>query len=154
MIEDGVTPNQLSKDHFEIPLYKGDKTYVVSKYAHKWQCTCIDYQFRHVRCKHIHAVTLGQRLSKKIEDDHTEKSVFAVTLNSGIVCKFCNSTEIIKYGKANNKQVYKCKSCARKFVPNEGFEGMKYDPRVVTTTTLDLYFIDVSLRKITDHLGA
>jgi len=36
-------------------------------------------------------------------------------------------------------------------VPNEGFEGMKYDPRVVTTT-LDLYFKGVSLRKIADHL--
>ena len=28
---------------------------------------------------------------------------------------------------------------------------MKYDPRIVTTT-LDLYFKDVSLRKIADHL--
>ena len=90
-------------------------------------------------------------LSKKIEEYHKEKSVFAVTLNNGIACKFCNSTEIIKYGKANSKQVYKCKSCARKFVPNEGFEGIKYDPRVVTTT-LDLYFKGVSLRKIADHL--
>lgn len=42
-----------------------------------------------------------------------------------------------------------CKSCARKFVPNEEFEGIKYDPCVVTTT-LDLYFKDVSLRKIAD----
>jgi hypothetical protein len=40
MIEDGVTPKPLSKDHFEIPSSKGDKIYIVSKYANKWQCTC------------------------------------------------------------------------------------------------------------------
>ena len=45
-----------------------------------------------------------------------------------------------------------CKSCARKFVLNQGFEGMCYDPRIVATT-LDLYFKGVSLRKISDHLG-
>jgi transposase-like protein len=94
---------------------------------------------------------LWQKLSKKLEEDHKEKSIFIASLNEGIACKFCGSSKIIKYGKANNKQVYFCKSCARKFVPNQGFEGIKYDPRVVTTT-LDLYFKDVSLRKIADHL--
>ncbi|MCX6676846.1 MAG: IS6 family transposase [Methanothrix sp.] len=151
MIENGFEPKQLSQNRFEIPSQSKDLNYIVTSYANSWSCTCPDYEFRHVTCKHIHAVTLWQRLSKKIEEDHKEKSVFAVTLNSGIACKFCNSTEIIKYGKANDKQVYFCKSCARKFVPNEGFEGMKYDPRIVTTT-LDLYFKDVSLRKIADHL--
>jgi transposase-like protein len=151
MIENGIEPKQLSQNKFEIPSQSKDLNYIVTSYANSWICTCPDYEFRHVTCKHIHAVILWQRLFKKIEEDHKEKSVFAVTLNNGIACKFCNSTEIIKYGKANNKQVYKCKSCARKFVPNEGFEGMKYDPRIVTTT-LDLYFKDVSLRKIADHL--
>jgi transposase-like protein len=151
MIEHGIEPKQLSQNRFEIPSQSKDLNYIVTSYANSWSCTCPDFEFRHVTCKHIHAVTLWQRLSKKIEEDHKEKSVFAVTLNGGIACKFCNSTEIIKYGKANNKQVYKCKLCARKFVPNEGFEGMKYDPRIVTTT-LDLYFKDVSLRKIADHL--
>ena len=127
------------------------KIYIVTSYANSWNCTCPDYQYRHVTCKHIHAVVLWQKLSKKLEEDHKEKSVFATSLKPGIACKFCGSSKIIKYGKANNKQVYFCKSCARKFVPNEGFEGMKYDPRIVTTT-LDLYFKDVSLRKIADHL--
>ncbi|MFZ2471461.1 MAG: hypothetical protein WAW52_05900 [Methanothrix sp.] len=36
-------------------------------------------------------------------------------------------------------------------MPNEGFEGMKYDPRIVTTN-LDLYFKNISLRKIADNL--
>jgi transposase-like protein len=151
MIEKGIEPKQVSQNKFEIPSQSKDLNYIVSSYANSWSCTCPDYEFRHVTCKHIHAVTLWQRLSKKIEEDHKEKSVFAVTLKGDIACKFCNSNQIIKYGKANNKQVYFCKSCARKFVPNEGFEGMKYDPRIVATT-LDLYFKGVSLRKIADHL--
>ena len=151
IIEKGVEPKQLTHNSFEIPSQSKDLNYIVTCYANSWRCTCPDYQFRHVTCKHIHAVTLWQKLSKKLEEDHKEKSVFATALNNGIACKFCNSTQIIKYGKANNKQVYLCKSCARKFVPNEGFEGMKFDPRIVTTT-LDLYFKGVSLRKIADHL--
>lgn len=44
-----------------------------------------------------------------------------------------------------------CKTCHRKFVLNEGFEGMKYNPKIITLT-LDLYFKGVSSRKICDHL--
>jgi transposase-like protein len=88
---------------------------------------------------------LWQKLSKKLEEDHKKEFVSRSYISEGISCKFCGSSKIIKYGKANNKQVYFCKSCARKFVPNGGFEGMKYDPRIVTTTR-DLYFKDVSLR--------
>jgi transposase-like protein len=56
-----------------------------------------------------------------------------------LACKFCGSTDIIKYGKDNNKQNYMCKVCARKFVLNQGFEGMWYKPEIIATT-LDLYF--------------
>jgi len=31
-------------------------------------------------------------------------------------CTHCGSENYIKYGKENNKQMYKCKSCDRKFV--------------------------------------
>jgi transposase-like protein len=152
MIEDGLTPKQLSKDHFEIPSSKGDTTYTVFKYAHKWQCTCPDHQFRHVSCKHIHAVTLWQRLTDKIQEEQEKKIVAQSGLANEITtCKFCGSADIIRYGKANDKQVYKCKVCARKFVPNQGFEKMWFDPKIITTT-LDLYFKCVSLRKISDHL--
>ena len=75
MIEDGLTPKQLSNDHFEIPSSKGDTTYTVSKYAHKWQCTCPDHQFRHVSCKHIHAVNLWQRLTDKLQEGQEKKIV-------------------------------------------------------------------------------
>ena len=152
MIEKGVEPKQLSQNRFEIPSQSKDLNYIVTCYANSWSCTCPDYQFRHGTCKHIHAVLLWQKLSKKLEEDHKEKSLFPTTFYNGIGCKFCDSSDVIKYGKKHGRQNFKCKSCARKFVLNRGFEGMCYDSRIVATT-LDLYFKGVSLRKIEDHLS-
>ena len=151
MIEEGKTPKQIAEDRFEVPSQTNGNTYIVSRYANKWTCTCPDFAFRHVTCKHIHAVTLWQRLSEKLSKEQAKARGPQEQAGDGVLCKFCRSIQIIKYGKANNKQVYFCKSCARKFVPNQGFEGMWYDPCIVATT-LDLYFKGVSLRKIADHL--
>jgi len=62
-----------------------------------------------------------------LEKCHRDKSALAAVFYDDIASKFCGSFKIIKYGKTNNKQVCFSKSCARKFVPNEGLEGMKYD---------------------------
>lgn len=151
MIEKGVEPKQVAFNQYLVPSQSKDLNYIVTLYSGTWSCSCPDNQYRHVTCKHIHAVVIWQKLSRKIEEDHGKEIIHGATLNTDITCKFCGSSQYIKYGKANNKQVYKCKSCARKFVPNEGFQHMWYDPRVVATT-LDLYFKGVSLRKIADHL--
>jgi len=151
MIENGVTPVQLSKDRFEIPSQSSDKTYIVSNYANKWQCTCPDHEFRHMACKHIHAVALWQKLASKLEEDHKKESVFRAAQSNDLGCKFCGSLDITKYGKRKGRQYYWCKTCARKFTLNQGFEGLCYDSRIVAAT-LDLYFKGVSLRKIADHL--
>lgn len=151
MIENGIEPRQLSQNQFEIASQSKDLNYIVTCYANSWSCTCPDYQFRHVICKHIHAVILWQKLSKKLEEDNRKEFTSSQSLASGISCKFCGSSNIIKYGKKNGRQNFMCKSCARKFVLNIGFENMCYDSRIVATT-LDLYFKGVSLRKISDHL--
>jgi len=151
MIERGIEPKQLTHNSFKISSQSKDLNYIVACYANSWRCTCPDYQFRHVTCKHIHAITLRQKFSKKLEEDHKERLVYSHLRDDHVACKFCGSSDIIKYGKKNNKQNYKCKSCSRRFVLNRGFEGMCYDSRIVATT-LDLYFKGVSLRKISDHL--
>jgi len=66
-------------------------------------------------------------------------------------CTHCGSENYTKYGKENNKQMYKCKDCNRKFVDNLYFEKLKADPNTICLV-LDLYFKGVSLRKIADHL--
>ena len=67
IIEKGIEPKQLTHNSFEIPSQSKDLNYIVTCYANSWRCTCPDYQFRHVTCKHIHAVTLWQKLSKKLK---------------------------------------------------------------------------------------
>lgn len=37
----------------------------------------------------------------------------------GLECAHCGSTNYVKYGKRNRKQLYKCKDCERKFVDNK-----------------------------------
>ena len=66
-------------------------------------------------------------------------------------CKYCGSENYIRYGTENNKQMYKCKKCGRKFVDNLYFENLKVNPKIICVT-LDLYFKGISLRKISDHL--
>ena len=105
MIENGIEPKQLSQNRFEIPSQSKDLKYIVTSYTNFWSCTCPNYEFRHETCKHIHAIT-GQELTKKIQEDQKKESIFNPRLENRIACKFCGSSHILKYDKANNKQVY------------------------------------------------
>lgn len=84
MIERGVEPNQVAFNQFLVPSQSKDLNYIVTLYAGTWGCSCPDNQYRHVTCKHIHAVALWQRLSSKLEEHHKETSVFATPLNNEI----------------------------------------------------------------------
>jgi len=75
----------------------------------------------------------------------------SVEVDKPFCCTHCGSENYIKYGKKNNKQVYKCKDCNRKFVDNLYFERLKVDPKIICVT-LDLYFRGISLRGISEHL--
>lgn len=73
-----------------------------------------------------------------------------------IVCRFCNSEDVLKQGLRRNKhgivQRFKCKDCGRKFTLCEnGFRKMEYKPEIVTLAP-DLYFKGLSYRDIVDHL--
>ena len=137
MIEDGIKPEKIAVNQYLVPSQTSDAVYVVSMHYDKWGCTCPDFTYRRLSCKHIYAVSLWIRLSKKLEEEPNTEPM--AVPDDKLVCKFCGSDQFIRYGRAHDKQVYKCKSCARKFVANGGFEGMWYDARIVATT-LDLYF--------------
>ena len=144
IIAKGDEPKQIKENVFKVPSQNSEKYYYVTNKNSEWHCTCPDHKYRKVICKHIYAVKFWLALKQKLEKQEIEES-------EPIVCKFCGSPNIIKYGKNGKKQVYKCKNCNRKFVNNGDFLKLKYDPRIITLT-LDLYFKGVSLRKISDHL--
>lgn len=155
LLEEGFEPKELNPHTWVVPSQSGCGTYTVKRLleSRHWRCTCPDYEHRGVECKHICAVKIWKNLRDKFEQVnlHIKQNIKVNEKIPVVSCKFCNSLEIIKYGQKSNKQVYKCKSCNRKFVDNIDFENMKYNPKIIALT-LDLYFRGLSLRKISSHL--
>lgn len=102
-----------------------------------WVCQCPDHKFRHVCCKHIHAVEISLKLRENVKDDIV---ISEVVIDS---CKKCQSTNIKKAGlrrnKSGNIQLFKCKDCNSKFSINLGFERMRATPEQITMA-MNLYF--------------
>lgn len=53
-----------------------------------------------------------------------------------VQCIFCKTSEKIvragfRYNKCGKKQRYWCKKCNNRFVPNDGFWKMKYNPKII-----------------------
>jgi transposase-like protein len=153
ILEQGIEPTEVNPHTWIIPSQSGCGTYTVSVFRRHWKCTCPDYLKRGVDCKHICAVKIWSRLSSKFEqlNLNVKQNIKIKDKTPVASCKFCHSLEIIKYGLKKDKQVYKCKSCGRKFVDNIDFENMKYNSKIIALT-LDLYFRGLSLRKVSSHL--
>jgi len=62
-------------------------------------------------------------------------------------CKYCQSTQIVKHGKANGKQRYLCKDCGHKFFEGSTFPRMRTESRIISSS-IDMYFEGLSVRKI------
>jgi transposase-like protein len=114
-----------------------------------WLCTCPDFTYREVKCKHIWAVDFSLKLRDKVQQNVV---IQPITIN---VCLYCKSSEIFKDGLRHNKsgdiQVFNCKACGRYFTINLGFERMKHNPQGITTA-MQLYFSGESLRNVARSL--
>jgi putative transposase len=137
---------------------------VINTYDDGWICECLDFQARHLACKHIHAVQFSKLLRKKIYQDTIlqplqelqKQEVVPTSIESGqIVCPKCYSPTYQKFGIRHNKygdmQRYVCKACNHRFVVNPAFENAKTSSKIITVA-IDLYFRGVSFRKISNHL--
>jgi transposase-like protein len=158
---------RINKLHYKVKSQSStsekEKWYdIVKKYGHnkgglqkgEWICTCPDFTYRHIICKHIYAVTFSKQLRKKIVSQDVV-ALSAPTLDD-VECPKCKLTEnIVKDGKRYNKkrliQKYLCRICNYRFVINVGFENSKNNPKIICAA-IDLYFKGVSLRKVADHI--
>ena len=108
-----------------------------------WLCTCPDFEFRNVQCKHVWAVQFSLAVRKEVEARVIEP------ITDIHACLFCKSENIIRWGLRHNKygdiQKFSCKSCGKFFTINLGFEKMKHSPQAITTA-MQLYFSGESLR--------
>jgi transposase-like protein len=64
-----------------------------------------------------------------------------------MLCKNCDSGNIVKIGKVNDKQRYKCKACGKTFVDNDNFANMRTQKHIIAIA-MDFYFDGLSVRKI------
>ena len=123
--------------------------YHVSKNRNGWVCECLDNMYRHVTCKHIHAVLFSQSLRAEVA---ISRVIPEINVEA---CQYCSSSEIVKDGIRHNKhgdlQIYLCKSCGHYFTINLGFERMRATPQAITTA-MQLYFTGESLRNVQKFL--
>lgn len=72
-----------------------------------------------------------------------------------LVCSFCKSDKVVKRGLSptqnrGKQQRYLCKSCKRTFIQDLGFWKMKNNESKITMA-IDLYFSNLSSRKVRNH---
>jgi transposase-like protein len=114
----------------------------------QWCCDCEDYLKRRARCKHVYAVFYFQAL-REITSNVKD-------LENGFICRKCNSDKfLVKYGFRHNQsgpvqKVY-CRRCKKWSTNRGGFEKMRTQTLAILSA-LDLYFRNVSLREIAQHL--
>ena len=70
-----------------------------------------------------------------------------MTINVSPVCKYCQSSDVIKFGTLNGVQRYFCKVCKRKFVDNQAIPKMHNSTRNVADA-LNMYYEGMSLAEI------
>jgi transposase-like protein len=142
---------RIRDDYYHVKSQTTNREYDVIKTGDSWHCNCADHTFRHVCCKHIHAV----EFSIKIREEVREKNKVVIQPVNNDSCLFCKSQKIKKFGVRRNKthdiQRFICSDCHRTFSLNIGFEKMKHDPRGITTA-MQLYFSGESLRNVSKSL--
>ena len=64
-----------------------------------------------------------------------------------MICKYCDSENVVKNRHVHRKQFYLCKNCGHKFVEPRAYPKMRTKGRVVATA-IDLYFSGLSTGKV------
>lgn len=143
---------RINEKHYEVQSQSTyHKWYKVVSTPNGWICNCPDHTFRHLCCKHIHAVEFSIKLRQEI----LEKNTVTISPITATECIYCKSSNLTKDGLRHNKygdiQKFQCKDCKKYFTINIGFEKMKHDPKGITTA-MQLYFSGESLRNVSKSL--
>jgi len=151
----GVEPKEVGINTYRIPSQSQRGNYMVEHKGRyqRWTCSCPDFQYRGLKCKHIYAVEFWLNLKEDIVQEVVNNVI--PRAEAKLSCPFCKSEKVVKKGKRKGKNMIKqrflCKGCGKRFIEDKDFEKIKATPEMVTVT-LDLYFKGVSLRKISDHI--
>jgi putative transposase len=157
IIAKGDEPRMVGEGVYEVRSQSGSGSYRLMKHNTGWSCTCPDYVNRHEEvgdCKHVSALRLWLRA--KEETERTDVFKLPKTVLTFNHCRFCNSVDLLRWGyrvtKQGKKPRFKCRTCGKRFVVDEGFLKSRFDPKIVTLC-LDMFYKGASLRKITQHVA-
>ncbi|MDE1819079.1 MAG: DDE-type integrase/transposase/recombinase [Thaumarchaeota archaeon] len=135
---------------YKVKSQSSNKEYSVVSTEAGWNCSCPDHTFRHICCKHIHAVEFSLTIRKTVEKQTV--TIEPINVSS---CPQCKSDNIVKHGIRHNKHIdiqrFSCKDCKNRFVVNIGFEKMRATPKSITSA-MQLYFTGESLRNVQKFL--
>ncbi len=133
---------RIDEHTYEVNSQSGNGVYQVLSGELGWLCSCPDAMFRDQKCKHVFAVEFSLSLRKIVE-------VRKIQPIDAKTCILCGSEDLMKWGIRHNKsgdiQKFKCKECGKFFTINVGFEGMRHNPKSITTA-MQLYFSGESFR--------
>jgi transposase-like protein len=68
-----------------------------------------------------------------------------------ILCKFCGSENVVKYGKKRGVQYYLCRDCNHTFAGNDAIPGMRYSSEQIAAA-LSMFYDGLSLNAIRRQL--
>lgn len=142
---------RISDYQYRVHSQTTNREYDVIKVGDKWVCNCADHVYRHVCCKHAHAV----EFSLKIKNEVRKQNEITIEPINPSRCPQCLSEQLVKHGIRHNKygdiQRFSCKNCHKRFVVNLGFEKMRATPQAITSA-MQLYFTGESLRSVKQFL--
>jgi len=128
---------------YQVRSQAGNGLYDVVANNYGWNCSCPDWKFRAVKCKHIWAVEFSFQLRVAVSTEAL------APIEDTDACAFCGSEHIrrdgVRHNKAGDLQRFECLECRKTFSINLGFEKMKHNPKGVTMA-MQLYFSGESLR--------
>lgn len=134
---------RVDQNEYRVRSQSGKGEYAVLSTERGWSCSCPDFAYRGLKCKHAIAVELSLQIRRRIEN---AKRIVPLTYQS---CLDCGSESIVKQGILHNKsgdiQRYICKACGRTFSRNLAFAKMRSSPEAITLA-MQLYFGGSSLR--------
>ena len=70
-----------------------------------------------------------------------------------ILCKYCGSKNVVKYGRKGDTQYYLCKDCNHTFAWNDNLPGMRYPPDQIATA-ISLFYDGLSIDAIRRQLDS
>ena len=143
---EGYRIEDLGEDTYAVHSPGSGRRRTVKLSRHGWSCGCPYATYRKFHCKHIRAVEAACLLP----EPERKASVVLDPIPEN-ACPSCGADGATKAGVRKNKnyrnQIYKCRSCKKRFSANSGFEGLSGPPTIVCRA-IDDFFSGKSTGKI------